>query len=63
MSHFVTVERRAVISEGSDGWCGEPCPKCEGTGQVTTEHSHAACGRCGGTGERYEASLDYREDR
>jgi hypothetical protein len=36
------------------GWMGEPCPHCKGSGQVDTEHSHAACGACAGTGERYE---------
>lgn len=56
------IDGKAVVSNASDGWCGEPCPECVGTGEVDTEHSYAACKRCGGTGERYEAMLDFRDN-
>lgn len=51
----------APVSKNDDGWCGESCPGCGGTGEVDTEHSYGPCGRCGGTGERYESHLDKRD--
>jgi len=50
------------ISKNDDGWCGEPCPECKGDQFVEEENGYRySCGRCGGTGERYESSLDLRD--
>lgn len=58
--NFTVDKINCPVSKHADGWCGEPCPGCKGSGQVDTDHSYAACGRCGGTGERYEPRLEMR---
>lgn len=51
-----------VTSRDNDGWCGVPCPASDcHRGEVDGEYGPRACGRCGGTGERYESALDHRE--
>ena len=61
-NEVAVILKPGAVSKNGDGWCGEPCPTCDGRGEVDTEHSYGPCGRCGGTGERYEPSLDLRRD-
>lgn len=50
-------------SKNRDGWTGEKCPRCNGTGE--DEHDdfgRRPCGACGGTGEEYDPKQDDRKD-
>ena len=38
----------AAQSKNHDGWTGEKCERCKGTGEVDTAHSFGACPDCGG---------------
>jgi len=49
------------VSPGRDGWTGNTCVPCGGSGKVRfTDYS---CRCCGGTGEEYVRALDERQRR
>lgn len=48
------------ISKRRDGWTGEKCAKCEGTGEGDGNYGRQDCNKCGGTGEEYDAKQDDR---
>lgn len=57
-----TAENSTPVSKNNDGWCGEPCPVCKGTGEKDDQtFGRQPCGGCGGTGEWYVSALDKRE--
>lgn len=46
-------------SKNNDGWTGEICPDCKGSGRRNEEER---CNSCGGTGEEYISELDKRDE-
>lgn len=47
------------ISKKRNGWTGEKCGHCNGSGEGDTDYP-SPCGACGGTGEEYDATQDDR---
>lgn len=40
-------------SYGANGWTGNECPECEGSGEVDSDENDGRCLACGGTGDEY----------